>query len=351
MKVLVHDPKTNYFRLRLENSSDLWRLSQLVIPGDILGAFTHRRDPEAPIDTPNAQRERRPVFLKIRVEQIEFHEFTGHLRFTGPIVEAPFDIGRHHTLDIEEGGDVSLNKEAVTGSDWALIDEGKRSKEEPTLIIVCLDWSEGALARIHGRSVEIVLEVTRRGTGKYVHSSKGKREKEDEDYLAGFIQVLEREAVKAKGVVIAGPGFCKEELISRWSESGKGPTPTIASASEAGLPGINELLRSGKAENALKGYMAVEEASQVERLVLALGKEGLGAVGLKEVSRAVDMGAVETLLVLDSRLHDTGVARIIGAARDGGGKVLLVRHDGEPGKRLLGLGGIAATLRYRLPLS
>jgi protein pelota len=351
MKVLVHDPKTNYFRLRLENSSDLWRLSQLVQKGDIVGAFTHRRDPEAPMDTPNAQKERRPVFLKIRVEQIEFHEFTGHLRFTGPIVEAPFDIGRHHTLDIEEGGDVSLNKEEVTGSDWALIDEGKHTKEDPVLIIVCLDWSEGALARIHGRSVEVVVEVSRRGTGKYVHSAKGKREKEDEEYLDGFIQVLEREAVKAKGVVIAGPGFCKEELIRRWAEEGKGPAPTIASASEAGLPGVNELLRSGRAENALKGYMAVEEASQVERVVQALGKEGLGAVGPKEVSRAVNMGAVEVLLVLDTRLHETDIARLIGSARQGGAKVLLVRHEGEPGKRLLGLGGIAATLRYKLPLA
>jgi protein pelota len=351
MRVLVHDSKTGFFKLRIETASDIWRLSRLIVPGDHLGAFTHRRDPEAPVDTPAAQRERRGVFLTIRVEQVEFHEFTGHLRVTGPIVEGPFDIGRHHTLDLEAGGDISLTKEEVTGSDWALIDEGKRSRDEPTLIIACVDWSEGAMVRVHGRSLEVVLEVSRRGTGKFVHSPKGKREKEDEDYLSGFVAAIERDGVTAKGIIIAGPGFCKEELAGRLVSSKKVPAPTVVSAGEAGLPGVQELLRSGRAESALKGYLAVEEAAEVEKLMGALGKEGLGAVGAKEVSRAVNMGAVETLLVLDTRLHEADISRIIDDAKGGGGHLLLVRHDGEPGRRLAGLGGIAATLRYKLPLA
>lgn len=349
MKVLAHDPKTSFLKLRLESASDLWRLSKLVEVGDRAGAFTHRRDPEVPVDTPGAQRERRPVFLSVRVEQVEFHEFTGHLRFTGTIVEGPFDIGKHHTLDLEQGTVVSLNKPMITGSDWALLDEGKGSQDEPTLIVACLDWGEGAIVRLHGRAMEVVTEITRRGTGKMFYLGKGKRERDDEEYLSGFLATLETEAQRtAGGLVIAGPGFCKEELYQRCTERGRKLNPVLLSSSEAGLPGVHELLKSGKAEKVLKGHLMVEEAKEVEQLVQSLGKEGLGAVGPQEVQRALEMGAVQTLMILDTLLHDKLAGQEVDAARRAGATIVIVRHEGEPGKRLKGLGGIGSTLRYRL---
>ena len=89
-----------------------------------VGSSTTRRDPEAPEDVPGAQRERRRVWLVIQVEQVETHDFSGHGRLTGPIVEGPFDIGRHHTLDLFTGDDLTLLKEEVTAADRALLDEG-----------------------------------------------------------------------------------------------------------------------------------------------------------------------------------------------------------------------------------
>jgi protein pelota len=352
MKVLVYDKKTHFLKLRVETASDLWRLSRLVVKGDSVGGFTHRRDPEAPADTPEAQRERRPVFLSLRVEKIEFHEFTGHLRFTGPITEAPFDIGRHHTLDFEQGADVSLLKPELNASDWALIDEGKRSLGEPRLVIACIDWSEGTLVRVHGRTNEVIQEFNRTGTGKYVHAPGGKKEKENEQYLVDIVTTLEREVEGAKALIFSGPGFCKESLFRHWkSAPRKGPVPLVEATAEAGMPGIQELLRSGKAESALSGSLSAEEAREVERLVRSLGTAGLAAVGPKEVTKASDAGAVERLLVLDTHLREPSVAESLDAVRSGGGKILIVRHEGEAGKRLKGLGGIAAILRYPLALS
>lgn len=351
MKVLTYDKKTLFLKLRVETASDVWRLSRLLLEGDSVGAFTNRRDPEAPIDTPEAQRHRRPVFLSIRVEKIEFHEFTGHLRLTGPIVEGPFDIGRHHTLDIETGTDVSITKPQITGSDWAIIDEGKKGSDDPVLVVACVDSSEGAIVRIRGRSRETVQEMTRRGTGKY-SGTAGKRQKDDEEYIGSIIAILEREAQNANGLVIAGPGFCKESVMKVWKETKrKGPQPTLASTSEAGVAGINELLRSGLATKALDGYVVAEEAKQVERLVGALGKSGLGAVGPAECVRAADAGAIEVLLVLDTHLRNSDVSTAIDLVKAQGGKVLIVRHDGEPGKRLGGLGGVSALLRYPVRLT
>ena len=140
MRLLSRDPVTGLHRLRLETPSDLWRISRLVRPGDIVGASTTRRDPEAPADVPGAERTRRWVYLVIRTEQVEFHGFSGHVRLTGPIVEGPFDIGRHHTLDLAEGDDVAILKPTLGAGDRALLDEGLSGKGEPTIVIASVDW-------------------------------------------------------------------------------------------------------------------------------------------------------------------------------------------------------------------
>ncbi|HEV2231508.1 MAG TPA: hypothetical protein VGS18_04920, partial [Thermoplasmata archaeon] len=80
MRLLHQDPTTGLLRLRLETPSDLWRIARLAHPGERVGASTTRRDPDAPEDTPAAQRERRRVFLTVLAEQVEFHGFTRRVR-------------------------------------------------------------------------------------------------------------------------------------------------------------------------------------------------------------------------------------------------------------------------------
>ena len=60
----------------------------------------------------------------------------------------------------------------------------------------------------------------------------------------------------------------------------------------------------------------------------------------------MDAGAVGSLLLLDSKLREPDVAPLLDAARGARTEVLLVRSDGEAGRRLAGLGGIRAVLRF-----
>src|SRR5208283_1686805 len=131
-----------------------WRVSRLVRAGDRVGASTTRRDPEAPEDTPAAQRERRRVWLVLVAEEVEFHGFTRHVRITGPIVEGPFDIGRHHTLDLTEGDEVSVTKPNWTTGDRTILEEGLERKGDPTILVAAVDWGDSSLVRLRGRSVE-----------------------------------------------------------------------------------------------------------------------------------------------------------------------------------------------------
>ncbi len=346
MRLLRQDPATGFLKLRLETPSDLWRIARLVHPADRVGASTTRRDPEAPEETPGAQRERRRVWLVVRAEQGEFHGFSKHVRVTGPIVEGPFDLGRHHTLDLADGDEVSVQKESLSPADRTLLEEGLQSRGDPKVVIAAVDWGESSLVRLRGRSVEPVADVNRTLAGKRYKGGQG--DKDRGQYVEELLGVIVREAEGAQTLVLAGPGFLKEELQKRIAER----FPEIRArlrvfpTAEAGRSGVEELLRSGKATEALAGTAAAEEAELVERLVVALSGGRRAAVGLREVREAAEQGALETVLVSEALLRSPEVEPILESARRGRARVFVVREEGEGGRRLKALGQVGALLRY-----
>ncbi len=346
MRLISSDPKTGLYRLRLETPSDLWRLARLVRPGELVGASTTRRDPEAPEEVPGAQRTRRRIFLAVRAEQVEFHGFSKHVRITGPIVEGPFDIGRHHTLDLGEGDDITVVKAGLTAGDRALLDEGLARSGEPTLLVAAVDWGDSSLVRLRGRAIEPVADIRRTLAGK--RFEPGIAEKDRASYLEEVRLVLEREAAEAQAVVLAGPGFFKESLLRRLTES----APALARrvkvypASESGRAGVDEILRSGRASEQLRTSVAAEEAATVERLVRAVGTGVRAAVGRAEVGEAIAAGAVETLLVSEELLVEPEVVALLERSRGSRARLFVVRSVDTPGATLRGFGGIAAILRY-----
>ncbi len=346
MRLLHHDAATGRFRLRLETPSDLWRVARLVHPGEVVGASTTRRDPEAPEDVAGAERSRRRVFLAVRAEQVEFHGFSRHVRITGPIVEGPFDIGRHHTLDLGEGDEVTVIKPNPTAADRTLLDEGLAGRGEPSVLIAAVDWGDSSLVRVRGRAIEPVADVRRTIAGKRFAGGQGDRDRGA--YVDELVELLGREGPAANALILAGPGFLKEELARRLAEKApalKGKV-TVVATSESGRVGVDELLRSGKASEVLRGSVAAEEAEVVEQLVRGLAGGLRAAVGPTEVAEAVEQGAVETLLVSEGALTDPAVLPSLDRARAARARILVVRDEGEAGKRLAALGRVAAILRY-----
>lgn len=346
MRVLHQDAKTGLLRLRLETPSDLWRVARLIQRHDRVGASTTRRDPEAPSDTPAAQRERRRVWLTVEAEQVEFHGFSRHVRVTGPIVEGPFDQGRHHTLELAEGDELTIQKPAFTPSDRLLLDEGVHHRGDQRILVASVDWGESTLVRVRDRAVEPVAEVNRSISGKRYREGTGPKDRKA--YVAELLGLIERELPDAQAVIIAGPGFLKEELAHALLE--KVPAAKsklrVYPTSESGGAGIQELFRSGRASEVLSESVAVLEADLVERLVTALGGGKRAAIGLEEVREAEAQGAIETLLVHEDLLRDPGLQPLIDSVRVGRGTLFVVRSEGEAGRRLAALGKIGALLRF-----
>ncbi len=346
MRLLHRDAATGLLRLRLESPSDLWRTARLVRPGDLVGGSTTRRDPEAPEDVPGAERARRRVWIVVLAEQVEFHGFSKHVRVTGPIREGPFDLGRHHTLDLQEGDEVTVLKPSLSASDRVLLDEGMAGTGEPTILLAAVDWGDSSLVRLRGRAIEPVADLKRTISGKRYEGGQG--EKDRKAYVEEIVGLLRREGPAATAVVVAGPGFLKEGVVRRLREVEPALVAKVKvfPTAESGRVGVDELLKSGRASEALRGSVAAEEAQFVEQLVRSLAAGTRAAVGRREVAEAVEAGAVETLLVLETLLTDPEVAPVLDRARAARARLFIVRDEGENGAKLTGLGGLAAILRY-----
>jgi protein pelota len=111
--------------------------------------------------------------------------------------------------------------------------------------------------------------------------------------------------------------------------------------------GVYELLKRGIVEKAFGEMRLAKEFSLLEEFKKHLSKEdGLACYGLKDVEKALEYGAVESILVLDELVRtNPQVAALFEQARKKGSGVTVFDAEGEAGKELKAF-GLAALLRF-----
>ena len=128
----------------------------------------------------------------------------------------------------------------------------------------------------------------------------------------------------------------------------------IATCSSVSENAINEVLRRPETKEVLKKDRISKEARIVEELLTEIAKEELGAYGIREVEKAANAGAVKVLLITDkfiNKRRELGdyekiddIMKIVDGMKGG---IHIMTSEFEGGKKLEGLGGIGAILRYK----
>ena len=114
MKIVKQDKKEGIVTLVPETLDDLWHLSHIVEVGDSVSSKTTRRIQDNTGDKLRSDRGVKKTFtLRIDVENITFHIFTGKLRLTGVITKGPEDLiplGSHHTVEVKLNTPITIKK-------------------------------------------------------------------------------------------------------------------------------------------------------------------------------------------------------------------------------------------------
>jgi len=327
------DLKHGFAKVKPESPDDLWVLEQVITPGSLAKARTVR-SVEVRRGEEKLKAGKRAMTLKIKVEKVEL---TDVLRLGGKIVEGPEEVPHEwHTLEIEPGTELTLEREWRS---WE-VDKVKAAEKrvEPVLMLI-MDDRDADFYVISDRKKHL-MHIAGPGYGKGSDVSK------KPEYYKDLIGRLK--ARPEKHIVVAGPGFAKDELAAAIREREKDLyyKVVLEGANQTGDLGLQEVVKRKVLERIVRSSRMSEETEAVESFLAELGKGGKVAYGRKEVADAADAGAVATLLVSDEKVRE--FAPVLEKAEKTGARIMIVSSDHPAGERLLAMGGIAALLRYKL---
>lgn len=344
MRVLHQDAAANEIKLLPETLDDLWHLHNLIDEGDLVFAMTYRRGEEKSDKLRPDRSDKMKMRLGIRVKKVEFHESDDVLRVLGVIEQGPQDMGEHHTLMIVLHEALSIIKPEWKAQHFDRIKRAVASSEKPSIFLVAIEDTEAVIAAVREYGIKEYATITRNPGGKMYESKPNESE-----FLDEVVEKL-RFVVQGEPLVLLGPGFVKEALAKRLREKlpELAATMTVHHTGQAGMAGIHELMKQGVGGKFLEETRVAKETRLMERLFGEIGKGGMFAYGEQEVLRAVEAGAVATLLVLDTKVRTPFADKLLRAVEESKGEFVIVSSLHEAGRRLESLGGFGAILRYSL---
>ncbi|GKZ32891.1 translation factor pelota [Aspergillus brasiliensis] len=378
-----------------EEPEDMWHAYNLIRPNDLLRASAIRRVTTTQ-ETGSTSSARVHLTLVIRVKNLDFDPQSSQLHVSGTIVNetAHTKIGQHHTLDLELNRNFTLEKEVGAdgeGVGWDSIavqmlkdavDEGGQRRAEAVAVVMQEGLAHicfiGQFQTILKQKVEMSVPRKRHGGGDHDKAwgvGKQGMSKFFQVTLDTLLRQLEfntnsasltsSEAVRP--VLLASPGFVasgfQKYIQSQASTSTPAlkrllPSIVVVHSASGYLHSLAEVLQSPAVKTILADTKYARETKLMDDFLDQLRKETNKATyGPREVEFAVDQGAVGRgggVLIISNRLfRSQDVAErkrwvsLVDRVRDvEGGEVRVLSSDHESGRRLDGLGGVAALLTF-----
>ena len=350
MKKIGLNLKQGTAKIEIQSQDDLWYLSHIIDAGDFVKGKTIRKIQKGTED--KSKQVKKAVFLKIQVEKVEFSKTSAVLRIGGKVAEGPEDVakGSWHSFSIEPGTTISIQKQQWLSFQLEKLKEACKAKI-PKIAVCVFDREEAYFALMKKYGYELLSHLK----GKV--QKKAVDEKVKSSFYSDIIKQIEEynKRHNLEKIILASPAFWKEELMKELKDDKLKSKIVLATCSSVGKNGIDEVLKRPETVEALREERAAKEINLVEKLLGEISKEGNTAYGLKEVEQAAIAGAVETLLVTDKLIQKlreqnkyAKLDSIMKAADTSKGSIAIISSEHEGGKKLEGLGGIAALLRYKL---
>ena len=342
MRILELNKKDGLLVLIPESKRDLWHVYKLISKGDKVSGRTFR------VVKFETEEEKKPVRLTISAEETAYRENEGVLRIRGKILSGTpqefIQVGRYHSIDLKPGEKIEISKEKFDPLLEKRLEIAEREANFRSVLVLLIDDHDAKAYKVEPDKIRLISSFSFKGSpsDKEYSSEKNK-------YYSEIIEFLVSR--KEERILVAGPGFAKEELHKLISSNPglSGKEVYLSSASNVEQTGINELVRRGDIRKLVGSLKMAEEREFLDIFLKNLGKDnGLSAYGEKSVARALDYGAVETLAVSEDLVYSPTVEELLSKAENLRAKVIFFERESENYETLKNFGGIAANLRFRV---
>ena len=350
MKIIHQNLKKGIIKVKAENIDDLWYLSHIIDRNDSIKAQTIRKIQLGEKEESTTKVIKKQVTLTIKAEKIEFKD--NILRIAGIVEQGPEDIPKasHHSFKVEENDTITITKDRWLRFQLDKLKEATEAKIPPILICI-LDREEAIFALSKPRGYKILSSI------------KGEVAKKEERAATkgGFYQEIIKSLkeytnrYKINNIIVASPAFWKEDLIKEVKDKELKEKIVLATCSSVDKGAINEVMKRPEMREVLKQVRAAKEIKLVESLLEEISKQDKAAYGIDEVEMAANAGAITQLLITDSFIakmreqeNYERIDNIMKITDQTKGDISIISSEHEGGKKLDGLGGIGAILRFRI---
>ena len=351
MKIIEEDQSNGVVKVFPETLDDLWHLSHIIAEGDKVYSKTTRRIQDNGESVRNNAGVKKTFTLGISVEKVSFHIFTGKLRISGTIISGPEEyiaMGDHHTIEAKLNNRLTIKKEkwshyAINRVNQAI---GASKKLSAMIVVIEDDVADFGLMRQYG--IEYYGPVMGNVSGKRIIDKN--RKKNIEKFYSNIVEYINK-FENVHTIILAGPGFFKNDFYKYLESKHKdiAKNTIIESTGSGGRVGIHEVLKKGIVEKLSTENRVAFEISAIENILQEIAKNSpLVVYGKKEVQNAINLGAIEKLIVLDKIVRSEDLENSMDMVENMSGEVLVISSEHEGGKQLEALGGMAAILRYAI---
>jgi protein pelota len=340
MKLLKFYDSKNTLKLRIDTLDDLWTVQRIIFADDMVKAESLRKFKANEKDTG----ERKDVTIILKVEKTELDKTAMMLRILGTIVDGrPLEyvkLNSHHSLGVAPGDTIEITKTEWKDYMIKMLKNAVSDTKKARLGVIAVDEEKALPALLLGYGIEFKNEI-------YSRLSKRMSQKEfveqEKKYFQSILDLASE--MKCENVIIAGPGFTKEDVKAFGEQSGfmkklSGKRLIFESISNTERSGIYELIKSEKVEELLHRERIRQEFQLMEEFLTGIST-GKSKYGKKNVFEAIETYEARAVLVNDSMIGDAEMQKLLDRAEKNRIKIEVFNSDDEVGRQLNGFGGIA----------
>ena len=228
------------------------------------------------------------------------------------------------------------------------------SQESYGLLVI--DKQEATIGLLKGKSIKVLKKIDSFVPGKFRAGgqSANRFARIREELKKMFFDKVAQEMAERfrneniKGILVGGPFPTKEEFVNGnyLPTDIKKKILALIDLSYTDESGLEELVN--KAQDVLKNSEIAEEKRILKEFFEKLAKDPDSVVyGLMDTKRALEMGAVEVLLISEDK-DEKLMNELIELAKAYGTEVKIISKETQEGVQFANLGGIGGILRYKL---
>ncbi|MCB9358606.1 mRNA surveillance protein pelota [Candidatus Woesearchaeota archaeon] len=343
MKILQNDAKKGIMKLMPQSNDDLWLLSQVINPGAFVSSKTTRK-----VKLSETKVEKKTYYVTIKAEKAAFENEI--LRVSGIVESEHDDIpkGSSHSLSVSINDDVKIEQGWLR---YQIDKISEATKEQAKVLLVVMDREDVYFAKLVNEGYKLLSNFE----GNVQKKVEGMAVEGKGNFYSDIAKKLKEYDGREKidSIVVASPAFFKEDFMNQLNDDILKRKIILATVSSVGENAFNELLKRDEVKQALQNQRFKIEMEEVENLFSEIGKDGKCTYGYDHIIEKANEGNILKLLVSTHLIQQykenedflklEDLFKLVDSIK---GEIVIISSSNEAGKKLDGIAGIGALLRY-----